>query len=265
MPNNRNATSGEVAVFSDAHGNYEGLRAMFKHARSNGIQRFFSLGDVVDYGPDPCPCLREVRDHCEVMIMGNHDHACLFKPPADDWNFHALAALKWTKKRISEDPKAAELWKILGSFKPHYEEGNYKFVHGSLRHYRDEYMFPNMSYSAVVDNFSLLKRFAFCGHTHIACVFAQDAAGDITVGKQADFGEDPFNLNDFSKAFVCVGSPGQPRDGVTTGCYLRLNMQSGMAAFQRVEYDHQATANRIRAIDYDGYQERIADALMVGG
>ena len=38
------------------------------------------LGDVIGYGPNPCECLKLVRDHCQVVLLGNHDQGALFDP-----------------------------------------------------------------------------------------------------------------------------------------------------------------------------------------
>src|SRR5690606_33356212 len=35
----------------------------------------FVTGDLVDYGSDPIPCLRWVRENATAVVRGNHDHA----------------------------------------------------------------------------------------------------------------------------------------------------------------------------------------------
>ena len=32
------------------------------------------LGDLVDYGLDPSPCIDWVRQHAQLAVRGNHDH-----------------------------------------------------------------------------------------------------------------------------------------------------------------------------------------------
>lgn len=63
-------------VFADVHGNLPAFEAMLRHVGS--VDRYVSLGDVVNYGPwsDECVALLETLPHCD-KVMGNHDKAFL--------------------------------------------------------------------------------------------------------------------------------------------------------------------------------------------
>jgi putative phosphoesterase len=58
-----------VLLLSDIHSNWPALRAL----RESGDICLF-LGDAVDYGSDPEPCVDWIRRHAAVAIRGNHDH-----------------------------------------------------------------------------------------------------------------------------------------------------------------------------------------------
>jgi predicted phosphodiesterase len=47
-----------VAVLSDIHGNRHALEAVLEHARAEGADELWCLGDVVGYGPTPRPASR---------------------------------------------------------------------------------------------------------------------------------------------------------------------------------------------------------------
>jgi diadenosine tetraphosphatase ApaH/serine/threonine PP2A family protein phosphatase len=47
---------------------------------------------------------------------------------------------------------------------------------------------------------------------------------------------------------VNVGSVGQPRDGDRRACYVILDTETGMLEFRRVDYDVEATAQKIYSI-----------------
>ena len=58
-----------ILVVSDIHANWPALAAINE---PHDVCLF--LGDLVDYGCDPVPCLDWVRSHATHSIRGNHDH-----------------------------------------------------------------------------------------------------------------------------------------------------------------------------------------------
>ncbi|MFO0892849.1 MAG: metallophosphoesterase family protein [Isosphaeraceae bacterium] len=50
------------------------------------------LGDLVDYGPEPQPCVRWAMDHATYAVRGNHDHGVAQRiPVTGDLGFRYLA------------------------------------------------------------------------------------------------------------------------------------------------------------------------------
>ena len=47
----------EVALISDLHANIEALEATLKDIDAQGIKNIYCLGDLIDYGPNPCEVL----------------------------------------------------------------------------------------------------------------------------------------------------------------------------------------------------------------
>jgi putative phosphoesterase len=58
-----------ILVVSDIHANWPALAAI-----NEPHDVCLCLGDLVDYGPDPSPCVRWVMEHARYAIRGNHDH-----------------------------------------------------------------------------------------------------------------------------------------------------------------------------------------------
>jgi putative phosphoesterase len=58
-----------ILVVSDIHANSAALSAI-----DQPFDVCLSLGDLVDYGPDPAPCVRWAMEHATYAIRGNHDH-----------------------------------------------------------------------------------------------------------------------------------------------------------------------------------------------
>lgn len=81
---------GRVALISDVHGNVRALEAVLADARSRGVTRFISLGDIATLGPHPRKAIKRTREVATVAIRGNHDHhvlqADLLQPGGGDRN-----------------------------------------------------------------------------------------------------------------------------------------------------------------------------------
>lgn len=101
------------AVFSDIHGNLEALLEAWEDARrlarTMGVQRpkVISLGDVVDYGPDPNETAQWVLDHAFIALSGNHEDFVVGKLgsiPLHDPDFWPIAF--WTRRELGEDLKS---------------------------------------------------------------------------------------------------------------------------------------------------------------
>ena len=58
-----------ILVVSDIHANWAALQAI-----AQPFDVCLCLGDLVDYGPDPGPCVRWAMNHATYAIRGNHDH-----------------------------------------------------------------------------------------------------------------------------------------------------------------------------------------------
>jgi hypothetical protein len=68
------------AIISDVHGNLEALQAVLEDIDREQVDAIVCLGDIVGYGPNPCECVKLVRDRCGLVILGNHDQGALFDP-----------------------------------------------------------------------------------------------------------------------------------------------------------------------------------------
>lgn len=246
------------ALISDIHANLEGLLAVLEDIKEQGITEIYCLGDIVGYGPNPCECLDKVIDVCQVTILGNHDQAALFDP--DGFNPVALQAVYWTRDQLesgSGSPNQINRrWDFLGELPRTHSNGDFLFVHGSPREPTNEYVFPEDVYNQRKMDalFSRVDRFCMQGHTHIPGVFTvhREFLSPEDVGYQYRLGEDPIMVN--------VGSVGQPRDNDPRACYVVI--EDTVLTFRRVEYDVEATAEKIYAVpDLDNM---LGDRLKTG-
>lgn len=74
-------TTRHLALISDVHGNEVALRAVLGDIARRGVDEIACLGDVSCLGPRPRETLALVLDHCDYLILGNHDEY-MFAPDA---------------------------------------------------------------------------------------------------------------------------------------------------------------------------------------
>jgi protein phosphatase len=63
----------KLLILSDLHGNYDALSAL-----EEDWDQLWVLGDLVNYGPQPCEVVDWVRSRAAIVVRGNHDHAVGF-------------------------------------------------------------------------------------------------------------------------------------------------------------------------------------------
>jgi predicted phosphodiesterase len=244
------------AIISDVHGNLEALHAVLEDIDRERVDAIDCLGDVVGYGPNPCECVKLVRDRCHLVLLGNHDQGALFDP--DGFNSGAERAIRWTRMqlelhdRLPRNSKAM-LTDFLGELPRSHTEGDLLFVHGSARRPLDEYVFPEDIYDPLKIShiFELVGRYCFQGHTHIPGVFTtgpEFLAPTVPAGDREAVIELPRH-----KAMINVGSVGQPRDGDNRACYAILE-DDQRVRFRRIEYPFAVTTKKIHDIaDLDNF------------
>lgn len=231
-----------TAIVSDIHGNFEALTAVLRDITSQNCDRIICLGDVVGYGPNPCECLDMVMT-MSACVLGNHDYGALIDP--EGFSTAAEQAIFWTRKQLESSPNKVDAQKrleYLARLPRTIMDGNFLFVHGSVRNPLNEYVFPEDVFNRrkMEKLFSMIQNYSFQGHTHAPGVFS------INMQFQRPDEIDYRYLLTDEKAMINVGSVGQPRDGDWRSCYVILDAPS--IEFRRVEYDVEKTVNKIFAI-----------------
>lgn len=248
------------ALISDIHGNFEALSAVLEKIRQLEVDEIVCLGDIVGYGPDPVRCLDTVIDNCQLTILGNHDQAAVFDPQG--FNPVALRAIYWTRDQLEDDRGGIEAcnrrWDFLGELPRRHDEGKFLFVHGSPRDPTNEYVFPEHIYEpSRLEN--LMKRFemyCFQGHTHIPGIFTE--TGSFYSPAERDY---LYRLTN-TKVMINVGSVGQPRDEDPRACFAVLDDEEMTVTFYRVDYDIEATREKIHGIPE--LDDMLGDRLLGG-
>jgi predicted phosphodiesterase len=64
-----------IGIFSDVHANIEAMTAVVDAFRTERIDKYVCIGDVVGYGASPNECCDLIRKLASFTILGNHDAA----------------------------------------------------------------------------------------------------------------------------------------------------------------------------------------------
>jgi diadenosine tetraphosphatase ApaH/serine/threonine PP2A family protein phosphatase len=254
------------ALISDIHSNLEALTAVLADIEKRGIKTVYCLGDVVGYGPNPKECLSLIIESCKFCVLGNHDYAVFYEPT--NFNIGAEQASYWSRD-ILEAEEQAELrnqrWAFLGS-QPMRQtleadlngvKAKIDFVHASPRRPINEYIFPDDVYTNPAKMrllFEKTEHICFVGHTHLPGVFLEDP--DFYAPDELG---NVYPIVKNERAIINVGSVGQPRDRDPRASYVYI--EGSEVHFVRLEYNIEATAEKIYAIDeLDNFEaDRLAE------
>ena len=245
-----------LAILSDVHGNLAALTAVLEDIDKHSPDSILCLGDTVGYGPQPRECLALVRERCRVVLMGNHEDAILHG--TEHFTPLAQAAIDWTSQQLRDEETLAYLASL-----PHYhQENGWCFVHGSVRDPLFDYVreadSPWVFYRLVKTLREEFTGFHLCfvGHNHRA--FLGTEVGYIFPHDGGPVVRTEFHLGR-EKAYVSVGSVGQPRDGDWRSSWLLFD--GVKAEYHRVEYDREATIGKILRVGLPGF---LAERLRLG-
>jgi putative phosphoesterase len=208
-----------ILVVSDIHANWAALRAI-----DEPHDVCLMLGDLVDYGPDPRPCVRWAMEHATHAIRGNHDHGVAQNVPVEgDAGYRYLTSATRPYQWAALGPEERRYLLRLPLTKRVTLDGKrFLLVHATPRDPLDEYLMKNPEvWARRVE--SADADIVCVGHSHMQ-----------------------FNLMVNDRTVVLnPGSVGQPRDGDPRAAYAII--EDGRIELKRVEYPIGETIARIDA------------------
>lgn len=210
-----------ILVVSDIHANWPALAAI--------DERFdvcLCLGDLVDYGPEPLPCVRWAMEHATYAVRGNHDHGVAQGVPVSgEIGFRYLT-------RASRP----SMWESLGPEERRYllqlpvtqrvtlAGKRFLLVHATPRDPLDEYLLKDPAvWARRVQNAQ--ADIVCVGHSHMQ-----------------------FNLLVDKTVVLNPGSVGLPRDGDPRAAYAII--EDNRIELKRVAYPVEETVRKIEAMDW---------------
>lgn len=222
----------KLAVFSDIHGNIQGLQAVLKDIEARGADVVWCGGDLVGYGANPGEVVEEVQRRGIPTVMGNYDDgigyfriACGCDYPNEEAMERGLKSVAWTKANTTEAHKAY-LRNLPYKLQREFEGHQVVLVHASPARL-NEYVFADVEDDVF--------------RSHLAAT-----AADVLV-----FGHThkPYHKVLDGKHLVNSGSAGKPKHGSPNATYALLTLTRGNVQVEVIEvpYDHEAAARAIEA------------------
>ncbi|MEZ4359599.1 MAG: metallophosphoesterase family protein [Kofleriaceae bacterium] len=230
-----------IAIFSDVHANIEALAAVFEAYKSEKIDKYVCIGDVVGYGASPNECCDLIRDKAAYTILGNHDAAVAGRMDYSYYYDAARAALDMHARLLSP-----ENMKWLRSLPYEVREGDVHFCHGSPINLEEfEYIFSVEQATRCLEIWDQLGTVTFIGHSHLCKSFAltREDVFEVVANK--------FSIRPDHRYIISVGSVGQPRDYDNRASYTIYDTEERVFEFKRVAYDIDAAAAKIFATDLE--------------
>lgn len=225
-----------ILVLADIHSNWPALAAV-----QEPFDACLFVGDLVDYGTDPVPCINWIRKHATASVRGNHDHAVAQRIPVKKISgLHRLAAatrpLHW---KLLSGLHMKFLTRLPVTRKLTLDDKRFFLVHATPRDPFDEYLREDKAaWEARLKG--LDADFVLVGHTHI-----------------------PFTLQLDGPMVINPGSVGQPRDGDPRAAYAII--ENGKVELRRVKYDIDATLKHMRDSGVDSDTLALADMVLRSG
>jgi putative phosphoesterase len=219
-----------AALIGDIHANLPALEAVLAHARKQGVEAVWNVGDFVGYGPFPDEVVQLLRRESVLSILGNYDLKVL--------QFKDKKKKKWRKKKPSEkqlafwwayenlSKKSRKYLRFLSQeIRMKIAGRRILLTHGSPQS-NEEPLMPSTTDARLIELARGAKADVIvCGHSHQPFVRQVDGVW-----------------------FINTGSVGRPDDGDSRACYAILEFDSSSleAEHHRVNYDVDRAVDAIR-------------------
>jgi putative phosphoesterase len=224
----------KLAVFSDIHGNIQGLQAVMKDIEARGADVVWCGGDLVGYGANPGEVIAEIQRRGIPTIMGNYDDgvayfriACGCDYPNEAAMERGLKSLAWAKANTT-DAQKAYLRNLPHKLQRECEGHQIVLVHASPAAL-NEYLFETVADDVFRKHLTATGADVLIfGHTH-----------------------KPYHKVLDGKHLVNSGSAGKPKHGNPNATYVMLDIDTDTVAAEIIEvpYDYEAAARAVEATE----------------
>ncbi len=206
-----------ILLVADIHANWPALQAL-----QEPFDVCFCLGDLVDYGLEPGPCIDWVRQKAHYTVRGNHDHGVAQNVVVNGRT--GFRYLTGVTRVLTQQALGAEDRRFLAALPVTQSvtlgDTRFLLVHATPRDPLDEYALPDVDFWT--RRLQGVEADVVCvGHTHF-----------------------PYVLQVGEKLVINPGSLGQPRDGDPRASYALI--EDNRVDLKRLEYPFEDTIRVIQ-------------------
>ncbi len=243
----------KIGIVSDIHSNLEAFIKALNLLHSLEVEKIYSCGDIVGYGPNPNECVNLVRENSIISVIGNHDFGVIKEEFEFKFNSYARDALRWTRNILS-----LENTNFLKELPLFLEEPDFTFFHGMFKK-SNPFQYIISDYDAWLSLKDMNTNIGFFGHSHIAGAYVMSKDSSIkfipgTLGTKFEIQED-------KRYLINVGSVGQPRDGNPSPAFTVYDSDSNTVEIKRFTYDIEKVYKKI--VSY-GLPVFLGERLFIG-
>ncbi len=225
-----------ILLISDIHANWPAVQML-----NESFDVCLCLGDIVDYGVEPGPCIDWVRANATLTIRGNHDHGA-----AQGVVIHGGAGFRYLTGvsrpltcSLINDEQRRWLASLPLTRYVTLNGKSYLMVHATPRDPMDEFA-PNDVEFWQKRLEGIDVDYVLCGHTHQPCI--------LHVGKTT---------------IINPGSLGLPRDGDPRASYAIIS--DNTIELRRVDYPFQKTLDVLSTANLpDKAKQMLAEVYRTG-
>lgn len=225
-----------VLILSDVHSNPAALEAI-----REPFDTCICLGDLVEYGPDPRPCLDWLRKANAIMVRGNHDHGVAQNVAiqgSGGFRYLTMVTRKTTAEQLTEadrrflaDLPTTRLLTLGGK--------RFLLVHASPRDPLDEYVQPDpKAWAAQLEGLNV--DYLLVGHTHV-----------------------PLTMQIGKTTILNPGSVGLQRDSDPRAKYAIF--ENGQIEIKAVEYDVERTIAAVESSSIEPQAKKLLTEVYRSG
>jgi putative phosphoesterase len=225
-----------ILLVADIHSNWPALAAI-----NEKYDTCLFLGDVVDYGADPVPCIDWVQKYASAFVRGNHDHSVAQRVQVrPGGTFRRISsAMRPQHYKVLDDGHLTWLAQMPVTRHLTLDGKRFLLVHATPRDPMDEYIADSrVQWQMRLEHVDV--DYVCVGHTHI-----------------------PMHLELKNTEVINPGSVGQPRDGDPRAAYAIID--NGKVEFRRVEYEIQKTVDHMRRCGIEDESIARAEAVLQSG
>ncbi len=226
----------KIAILSDIHGNLEALQAI-----TAPWDELWVLGDLVNYGPNPCEVVDFIRRNATVVVRGNHDHAVGYGvDPQCSAPFRAMArAMQAYSESVLSDEQKAFLRELPLTAERTVEGRRFFLCHAVPSDPLYRYC-PPKSPTWAMEASRVDTDVILVGHTHL-----------------------PFQATLGGRQIVNPGSVGQPKHGFPQACYAVW--EDGQFLLKSRPFDTAETVRKVLSLPIsEPVARQLADVLTRG-